>query len=61
MNEQALLYAVFDFLERQGALFGIDGDVYPLTQPEALKLPPADAPCEGASTEALFSSKRRSM
>lgn len=43
-NEQALLYAVFDFLERQGALFGIDGDVYPLTQPQSLQLPPADAP-----------------
>ena len=43
VNEQALLYAVFDFLERQGALFGIDGDSYPLTQPQALELPAADA------------------
>ncbi len=42
-NDQALLYAVFDFLERQGALFGLDGDVYPLTLPAALTLPPADA------------------
>ena len=29
-SEQALLYAVFDFLERQGAYFGIDGESYPL-------------------------------
>ena len=27
---QAVLYAVFDFLERQGAFFGLDGEVYPL-------------------------------
>jgi hypothetical protein len=47
-NEQALLYAVFDFLERQGALFGIDGDVYPLTLPQSLQLPPADAPWEAS-------------
>jgi hypothetical protein len=47
-SDQALLYAVFDFLERQGALFGIDGDVYPLTAPEKLQLPPADAPWEGS-------------
>jgi hypothetical protein len=27
---QAVLYAVFDFLERQGAFFGLEGEVYPL-------------------------------
>lgn len=47
-NDQALLYAVFDFLERQGALFGIDGDVYPLDPPDGLALPPADAPWEAS-------------
>jgi len=41
---QALLYAVFDFLERQGAFFGIDGESYPLDAPALLRLPP-----EGAS------------
>ncbi|MFO7633950.1 MAG: hypothetical protein R6W76_15500 [Caldilinea sp.] len=31
-GELGLLYAVFDFLERQGAVFGIDGESYPLGQ-----------------------------
>ena len=43
-NEQALLYAVFDFLERQGAFFGIDGESYPIDPAERLSLPPAGAP-----------------
>jgi hypothetical protein len=38
---QAVLYAVFDFLERQGAFFGLDGEVYPLDPSHALNLPPA--------------------
>lgn len=38
-SDQALLYAVFDFLERQGACFGIDGDSYPIELPVALTLP----------------------
>ena len=38
---QAVLYAVFDFLERQGAFFGLDGEVYPLDHPPFLSLPPA--------------------
>lgn len=38
-GEQALLYGVFDLLERQGAYFGIDGDSYPLERPTRLNLP----------------------
>jgi len=38
---QAVLYGVFDFLERQGAFFGLDGEVYPLDPSHALNLPPA--------------------
>jgi hypothetical protein len=41
---QAVLYAVFDFLERQGAFFGLDGEVYPLEPVRALNLPPAGQP-----------------
>jgi hypothetical protein len=41
---QAVLYAVFDFLESQGAFFGLDGEVYPLEPARALKLPPPNAP-----------------
>jgi len=40
-SEQALLYAVFDFLERQGVFYGIDGSSYPLDAAAALALPPA--------------------
>ncbi len=43
-SPQALLYAVFDFLERQGAFFGLDGEVYPLDAAQALTLPPENAP-----------------
>ncbi|MGH9616528.1 MAG: hypothetical protein ACRD28_07270, partial [Acidobacteriaceae bacterium] len=38
-NEQALLYAVFDFLERQGLVFGIDGTTAPIVPPASLRLP----------------------
>jgi len=41
---QAILYAVFDFLERQGAFFGLDGEVYPLAPARALNLPPPNQP-----------------
>jgi hypothetical protein len=41
---QAVLYAVFDFLERQGAFFGLDGDVYPLQPARNLNLPVAKHP-----------------
>ena len=32
-TEQALLYAVFDFLERQGVVFGVDGTTGPIDRP----------------------------
>ena len=41
-NEQALLFAVFEFLERQGAIFGIDGESYPPEYPPQLTLPQAN-------------------
>ena len=41
---QAILYAVFDFLERQGAFFGLDGELYPLEPAKALALPPPNQP-----------------
>ncbi len=40
---QAVLFAVFDFLERQGAFFGLDGEIYPLAPAQSLNLPPANA------------------
>jgi len=36
---QAVLYAVFGFLERQGAFFGLDGEAYPLDPSHTLNLP----------------------
>jgi hypothetical protein len=45
-GEQALLYAVFDFLERQGVFFGIDGESYPFDPARQLALPRADHPWE---------------
>jgi hypothetical protein len=39
-TSQAMLYATFDFLERQGAFFGLDGEVYPLESAKSLDLPP---------------------
>ncbi|HXH49652.1 MAG TPA: hypothetical protein VNM47_09920 [Terriglobia bacterium] len=41
---QAVLYAVFDFLERQGAFFGLDGDNYPLQPAQELNLPIFNSP-----------------
>lgn len=38
-SEQALLYSVFDFLERQGVFFGIDGASYPIDAPPHAVLP----------------------
>jgi hypothetical protein len=51
-GEQSLLYAVFDFLERQGLVFGIDGTTAPIDRPVELNLPRKDqswtgAPCFG--------------
>ena len=47
-GEQALLYAVFDFLERQGAFFGIDGESYPLEAVRELDLPQPGKPWEAS-------------
>ena len=44
---QAILYAVFDFLERQGAVFGLDGEVYPLEPAKSLSLPLPGQPWTG--------------
>lgn len=38
-SEQALLFAVFEFLERQGIVFGIDGTTAPIDRPAGLILP----------------------
>jgi hypothetical protein len=43
-SEQALLSSVFDFLEQQGIVFGIDGTTAPLDRPSALQLPPQGQP-----------------
>ena len=43
-GEQALLYAVFDFLERQGMVFGIDGATAPINRTAALRLPEQGQP-----------------
>jgi len=44
---QAVLYAVFDFLERQGVFFGLEGDAYPLHAARNLNLPPVNHPWQG--------------
>ncbi len=46
-NEQALLYAVFDFLERQGLVFGMDGTTVPIDLPAPLQLPMEGQPWSG--------------
>ncbi len=43
-GETGLLHAVFDFLERQGAFFGIDGESYPIARSAGLQLPPPNQP-----------------
>jgi hypothetical protein len=43
-SEQALLYAVFEFLERQGTVFGIDGTSTPIEPVGGLRLPQAGVP-----------------
>jgi hypothetical protein len=47
-SEPALLFSVFDFLERQGAFFGIDGESYPLDLPHELVLPMPELPWNAA-------------
>jgi hypothetical protein len=39
-SAHALTYATFDFLERQGIFFGLDGPVYPLDTEGTLRVPP---------------------
>ncbi len=46
-SPQAVLYAVFDFLERQGAYFGLDGEIYPLDPAKEINLPPGREPWRG--------------
>ena len=43
-GEPALLYAVFEFLERQGAFFGIDGVSYPIDPSPRAVLPAVGQP-----------------
>lgn len=38
-QEQSLLYAIFDFLEHQGLVFGIDGTTAPMDRVNGLQLP----------------------
>jgi hypothetical protein len=41
---QALLYSVFEFLERQGVFYGLDGEIFPLEPPAAANFPKAGQP-----------------
>jgi hypothetical protein len=43
-SEQALLYGVFEFLERQGVVFGIDGTSVPIDRAAELRLPEPGQP-----------------
>jgi hypothetical protein len=43
-SEQALLYAAFEFLERQGMVFGVDGTTVPIDRPDGLHLPEQGQP-----------------
>jgi len=52
-TDQALLYAVFEFIERQGVVFGIDGETLPLEAPAALNLPAPAQPWTAAPAFAV--------
>lgn len=52
-SEQALLFAVFDFLERQGLVFGIDGTTAPIDRPVELCLPERGQPWAASPTFAV--------
>ena len=56
---QAVLYAVFDFLERQGAFFGLDGEVYPLEPAPSLE--PAALRAELESATAFWRTGTRAL
>lgn len=47
-SEQGLLYAVFEFLGRQGMVFGLDGATAPFDRPGALVLPEPGNPWTGS-------------
>jgi hypothetical protein len=47
VSDRALCYAVFDFLERQGMFYGIDGESMPFDPPKQMALP-----TEGAAWQA---------
>lgn len=48
-SEQGLLYAIFEFLGRQGMVFGLDGSSAPLDPSSTLILPKPDNPWIGSS------------
>lgn len=52
-SEQALLFAVFGFLEKQGLVFGIDGTTAPIDNPAALRLPGPGQPWASSPTFAV--------
>ena len=43
-TSQALLYAVFDLIEQQGTVFGIDGETIPIDRPHTFTLPHRNQP-----------------
>ena len=47
-TDLALLYAVFDFLEHQGAYFGLDGESYPPELAGRLVLPAVNQPWQSS-------------
>src|SRR5208283_3331853 len=47
-SDRALLFAVFDFLERQGLVFGLDGTTVPVDRPTELRLPKPGQPWTGS-------------
>ncbi len=53
VTEQALLYAVFEFLGQQGMVFGLDGCSAPVEKPSILKLPEPGDPWIGSPQFAM--------
>jgi hypothetical protein len=43
-TSQALLYAVFDLIEQQGTVFGLDGETVPVDRPHSFTLPSRNQP-----------------
>src|SRR5882757_548945 len=43
-SSQALLYAVFDLIEQQGTVFGLDGETVPIDRPHTFTLPKRNQP-----------------